>query len=207
MALAIGAPGTAGGLGAVYVIPDTFSIPGASTSISIAQAQTLTATNSAGGNPAALGTSVSTRPLFAANQFYTVDQDPLDDLIIGAPGYNPTVIGNAAGTVTTRPLAGTAFAVSGLKLLDRINPAIGINSLTPNFAFNPSTTTTITIFVASTPATPTQPAFAPFTQLDPTSNTRLQQELTLLLQGEIDPDEFISTMDGVIAENGPKAFK
>jgi len=45
------------------------------------------------------------------------------------------------------------------------------------------------------------------TQLDPTSNTRLQQELTLLVQGEITPDEFVSTMDGVIAENGPDAFK
>jgi raffinose/stachyose/melibiose transport system substrate-binding protein len=45
------------------------------------------------------------------------------------------------------------------------------------------------------------------TQLDPTSNTRLQQQGELLLQGEVDPDEFITTMDGVIAENGPKAFK
>jgi raffinose/stachyose/melibiose transport system substrate-binding protein len=45
------------------------------------------------------------------------------------------------------------------------------------------------------------------TQLDPTSNTRLQQELTLLVQGNIQPDEFISTMDEVIATNGPKAFK
>ena len=32
------------------------------------------------------------------------------------------------------------------------------------------------------------------TQLDPTSNTRLQQELTLLVQGNIKPEEFISTM-------------
>ena len=39
------------------------------------------------------------------------------------------------------------------------------------------------------------------TQLDPTSNTRLQQELTLLVQGEITPDEFIETMDDTIAEN------
>lgn len=45
------------------------------------------------------------------------------------------------------------------------------------------------------------------TQLDPTSNTRLQQELTLLVQGNITPDEFIGTMDQVIAQNGPKAFK
>lgn len=45
------------------------------------------------------------------------------------------------------------------------------------------------------------------TQLDSTSNTRLQQELVLLVQGDVSVDEFISTMDAVIAENGPKAFK
>jgi raffinose/stachyose/melibiose transport system substrate-binding protein len=45
------------------------------------------------------------------------------------------------------------------------------------------------------------------TQLDPTSNTRLQQELTLLVQGEISPDEFIETMDATIAQNGPAAFE
>lgn len=44
------------------------------------------------------------------------------------------------------------------------------------------------------------------TQLDPASNTRLQQELTLLVQGDITPDEFIKTMDATIAENGPAAF-
>ncbi|HEV7743115.1 MAG TPA: ABC transporter substrate-binding protein [Pseudolysinimonas sp.] len=45
------------------------------------------------------------------------------------------------------------------------------------------------------------------TQLDPTSNTRLQQELTLLVQGNSTADKFIETMDGVIQENGPAAFK
>jgi raffinose/stachyose/melibiose transport system substrate-binding protein len=45
------------------------------------------------------------------------------------------------------------------------------------------------------------------TQLDSTSNTRLQQELVLLVQGDETPESFIKTMDGVIAENGPKAFK
>ena len=45
------------------------------------------------------------------------------------------------------------------------------------------------------------------TQLDSTSNTRLQQELPLLVQGDISVDKFISTMDKVIQENGPKAFK
>lgn len=39
------------------------------------------------------------------------------------------------------------------------------------------------------------------TQLDPATNTRLQQELTLLVQGNITPDEFIKTMDASLAEN------
>ena len=39
------------------------------------------------------------------------------------------------------------------------------------------------------------------TQLDPATNTRLQQELTLLVQGDITPDEFIETMDAALAEN------
>ena len=39
------------------------------------------------------------------------------------------------------------------------------------------------------------------TQLDPATNTRLQQELTLLVQGEITPDEFVETMDNTLAEN------
>ncbi len=39
------------------------------------------------------------------------------------------------------------------------------------------------------------------TQLDPATNTRLQQELTLLVQGEITPDQFIETMDAALTEN------
>ncbi len=39
------------------------------------------------------------------------------------------------------------------------------------------------------------------TQLDPATNTRLQQELTLLVQGDITPDEFIETMDASLKEN------
>jgi raffinose/stachyose/melibiose transport system substrate-binding protein len=45
------------------------------------------------------------------------------------------------------------------------------------------------------------------TQLDPTSNTRLQQELVLLVQGGITPADFTSTMDAAIAQNAPKFFK
>ncbi|SEB92600.1 raffinose/stachyose/melibiose transport system substrate-binding protein [Paramicrobacterium humi] len=39
------------------------------------------------------------------------------------------------------------------------------------------------------------------TQLDPATNTRLQQELTLLVQGNVTPDEFVKTMDSALAEN------
>lgn len=39
------------------------------------------------------------------------------------------------------------------------------------------------------------------TQLDPATNTRLQQELTLLVQGDITPQQFVDTMDAALAEN------
>ncbi|WP_026555883.1 ABC transporter substrate-binding protein [Arthrobacter sp. 35W] len=45
------------------------------------------------------------------------------------------------------------------------------------------------------------------TQLDPTTNGRLQQELVLLVQGDITPEEFTTTMDKTIAQNAPKFFK
>ncbi|WP_314194960.1 extracellular solute-binding protein [uncultured Arthrobacter sp.] len=45
------------------------------------------------------------------------------------------------------------------------------------------------------------------TQLDPTTNGRLQQELVLLVQGDITPDQFTSTMDSTVAQNAPKFFK
>lgn len=45
------------------------------------------------------------------------------------------------------------------------------------------------------------------TQLDPTSNTRLQQELVMLVQGNITPDQFIKTIDDTIAENAPRFFE
>jgi raffinose/stachyose/melibiose transport system substrate-binding protein len=49
-------------------------------------------------------------------------------------------------------------------------------------------------------------AFPWDTQLDPTTNTRLQQELTLLVQGEITPEQFTAIIDESIAENAPRFF-
>ncbi|RAM38598.1 ABC transporter substrate-binding protein [Arthrobacter globiformis] len=45
------------------------------------------------------------------------------------------------------------------------------------------------------------------TQLDPTTNGRLQQELVLLVQGNITPEQFTNTMDSTVAQNAPKFFK
>jgi raffinose/stachyose/melibiose transport system substrate-binding protein len=45
------------------------------------------------------------------------------------------------------------------------------------------------------------------TQLDPKSNTVMQQQLTLLLQGNITAKQFQDAVDAAIAENAPKFFK
>lgn len=45
------------------------------------------------------------------------------------------------------------------------------------------------------------------TQLDPTSNTVVQQQLTLLLQGHVTPKEFADAIDATIAEQAPRFFK
>lgn len=45
------------------------------------------------------------------------------------------------------------------------------------------------------------------TQLDPTTNGRLQQELVLLVQGNITPEQFTTTMNDAIKQNAPKFFK
>ncbi|MDM4763671.1 extracellular solute-binding protein [Galbitalea sp. SE-J8] len=45
------------------------------------------------------------------------------------------------------------------------------------------------------------------TQLDPTSNTTVQQDQVLLVQGDMSPDDFTKTVDDVITQNAPKYFK
>lgn len=49
-------------------------------------------------------------------------------------------------------------------------------------------------------------AFPWDTKLDPTTNTLMQQELTLLVQGDSMPEAFTQKIDASIAENGPKFF-
>lgn len=45
------------------------------------------------------------------------------------------------------------------------------------------------------------------TQLDPATNSRLQQELVLLVQGDVTPEQFLSTMDQALTTNAPKYFE
>ncbi|MBN9106180.1 MAG: extracellular solute-binding protein [Propionibacteriaceae bacterium] len=49
-------------------------------------------------------------------------------------------------------------------------------------------------------------AFPWDTKLDPTTNTLMQQELTLLVQGDSTPESFEQKIDASIAENAPKFF-
>ncbi|PXA72085.1 ABC transporter substrate-binding protein [Cryobacterium arcticum] len=121
---------------------------------------------------------------------------------------SPSGIGMAVNTKTFDPLV-RDFLAFALKRYPEVYAATG--------ALSPTTNVETTIPANATPLYERavqqandvgETTAMPWdTQLDPTSNTRLQQELTLLVQGEVTPDEFISTMDGVIAQNGPAAFK
>ncbi|MDF9277717.1 extracellular solute-binding protein [Arthrobacter sp. EH-1B-1] len=114
----------------------------------------------------------------------------------------PSGIGMAVNTRTYDPLV-RDFLAFALERYPEVYAATG--------ALSPTTTAETTIPADATELYPRAveqadevgPAIAmPWdTQLDPATNTRLQQELTLLVQGEITPDEFIETMDATLAEN------
>ena len=165
--IVVGAPGFAGNLGAAYIIRRTFG--GGASVVSLAGVATaprstrVTATNSLAGNPPALGASVSSHPLFATRQGPTAFGLGVDDVILGAPGYS--LVNPSATSTSSRPLAGTVYALSGLKYLDDINPEIAIEGTNPPFAISSNGNNPLTFYVESTLATPTQPAFAPFTQI------------------------------------------
>jgi len=119
----------------------------------------------------------------------------------------PSGIGMAVNASTYDPLM-RDFLAFALERYPEVYAATG--------ALSPTSTVDTTIPDNATPlyqravdqANEVGPAIAmPWdTQLDPASNSRLQQELTLLVQGEITPDDFIATMDETIAENAAKAF-
>lgn len=114
----------------------------------------------------------------------------------------PSGIGMAVSTKTYDPLV-RDFLAFALERYPEVYAATG--------ALSPTTTAATTVPDDATPlytraieqADSVGPRIAmPWdTQLDPATNTRLQQELTLLVQGDITPDEFIETMDATLAEN------
>jgi len=114
----------------------------------------------------------------------------------------PSGIGMAVNARTYDPLV-RDFLGFALERYPEVYAATG--------ALSPTTTADTTIPAGATPlysraieqADGVGPRIAmPWdTQLDPATNTRLQQELTLLVQGDITPDDFIATMDATLAEN------
>ncbi|KON73050.1 hypothetical protein M768_12520 [Cellulosimicrobium cellulans F16] len=114
----------------------------------------------------------------------------------------PSGIGMAVNAQTYDPLV-RDFLKFALERYPEIYAATG--------ALSPTTTAQTTIPADATPlysraveqADTVGPKIAmPWdTQLDPATNTRLQQELTLLVQGDITPEEFVTTMDTTLREN------
>jgi raffinose/stachyose/melibiose transport system substrate-binding protein len=122
--------------------------------------------------------------------------------------FSPSGIGMAVNSATYDPLV-RDFLAFALERYPEVYSASG--------AISPITSAETTIPADATPLyeravrladeVGEQSAVPWDAVLDPTSNTRLQQELTLLVQGEVTPDEFIETMDAVIAEHGAAAFQ
>ncbi|CCE74345.1 ABC transporter substrate-binding protein [Clavibacter nebraskensis] len=127
----------------------------------------------------------------------------IDGAVTDADEYMaPSGIGMAVNSRTYDPLV-RDFLAFALQRYPELYAATG--------ALSPTTTATTAIPTDATPLYSRAVAQAdglgstiamPWdTQLDPATNTRLQQELTLLVQGDITPDAFIETMDASLTEN------
>lgn len=114
----------------------------------------------------------------------------------------PSGIGMAVNTQTYDPLV-RDFLAFALERYPEVYAATGALSPTASAqtAIPADATPLYTRAVEQADAVGTAIAMPWDTQLDPATNTRLQQELTLLVQGDITPDEFIETMDAALAEN------
>jgi raffinose/stachyose/melibiose transport system substrate-binding protein len=114
----------------------------------------------------------------------------------------PSGIGMAVNAQTYDPLV-RDFLAFALERYPELYAATGALSPTTNVETTIPDNATDLYSRAVTEADNVGPKIAmPWdTQLDPATNTRLQQELTLLVQGDITPDEFVTTMDATLAEN------
>ncbi|MWV48121.1 extracellular solute-binding protein [Rathayibacter sp. VKM Ac-2803] len=114
----------------------------------------------------------------------------------------PSGIGMAVNTQTFDPLV-RDFLAFALERYPEVYAATGALSPTTSAAtaIPADATPLYTRAVEQADSVGTAIAMPWDTQLDPATNTRLQQELTLLVQGDTTPDEFIETMDAALAEN------
>lgn len=168
----IGAPGFSSNNGTVYLVPSNPGQLEGTQSLASAESQPLAATQFTLTAPVStlapfFGASVSGR-LTVSGQTRTADSDLVADFIIGAPGYTATATG--------RNIAGGAFILEGafVPLQTPINTAItttiGVEKPTGPFTnINPTTPAAMSIFVFSNATI--SPAFAPVTQIDPTTVT------------------------------------
>jgi hypothetical protein len=177
--LLIGAPGTNGGQGAVFLIPgDATTLLGTFTLSDGTQpvaATEITITNQTA--PSFLGASVSGGSVLPG-QATTIDNSGVAGMILGAPGYNVSGVTTAGGTTpgtVNRTLAGGAFILQGAQipvntpLNVQITTQIGVGipiSTTGVFTVN-AAANALAIYVFSNAAI--SPPFAPVTQINPKS--------------------------------------
>lgn len=166
--IAIGAPGFNNNNGTVYILPGNPDLEGvhnlgaAETDPTVAATQ-FTITTPGVPTTAFFGASISSK-FISAGQSHTVDSDLIGDFAVGAPGYAAT---------SSRGLNGGAFIFQGAGVPLRtpvstvITTTIGVGAATGPFVVNPSTPTTLDIYVYSNSAI--TPAFNPVTQIDPTT--------------------------------------
>lgn len=138
--------------------------------------------------------------------FFTLPTEP--GSVTGANDYvAPSGIGMAVNAQKYDPLVrdflkfaltkyATVYAASGSLGPTNVQPTIP-NTATPLYSKAVSTAN----HVGSQLAMPWD------TQLDPTTNTLLGQELVLLVQGNTTPAQFTSTMDTALQQNAPKYFQ
>ena len=164
----IGSPGALSNAGAVYLIPGVGSLTGTN-SLSSIQTSPLNGsifTNSTVSTGVTsknfLGSSVS-GILNASTLGRTSDSDTLTDFVIGSSGYSLN---------TSRTLAGAAFFIQGQYLPTAVTPAafavpIGVDAPAGASSYNVSATTPASILIAvdSVPATTTNAAFNPVTDI------------------------------------------
>lgn len=176
--IAIGAPGTAGNSGAVFLVPGNPTLPNAAytldeTANPVAPLFALPIiSREASNTPIFLGGSLGARVWPVSTPPIYVDGDAIGDFLIGAPGLSESA------TSPPRQLAGAAYLVQGafIRNLLPVPPnltipvQIGVGSATAPFSINASTPNALQIWVSSNATV--SPAFQPTTMLsNPTTVT------------------------------------